>query len=231
MAILNIIIAIILVAISLTYKRLNLIFNIFLSSVTGFFCLKWFFVDLHIWSAEEYTVDNIYLFLKTSLFLCSIVSLLINLVFFNFGIKVIMMRIFEQPINTFHNIFLRKIDKWGHRSVNAYVIRISRRFIRLINKYRMSNIEVGSEISFRDFLNLLCSFFSISIHTLLCCCLLGLGIKFLILLAMVCFVLIPVCIIFIFPFAISYFNTFTILLKHELGRSNVPERSVKIGKW
>lgn len=224
MEIFSLVLAIILVVISLTVKRLRWLYELFLSGVTGFFCLKIFYPHLYLWSPREYNLDTVYQYFQSGMFVWSICSLLLNILFFHWAFKMIMMRLFERPINFFHRIFLRKLNQWGERNVGAFYVRLARRMIRFGRKYRVipsvDHVDV-SEITFRDFLDLFCSFFAISIHTLLCCVLMGLGLKFLILLAIVTLVFIPLSIIFVFPMTISFFRRMMTTVAHELQRPNI----------
>lgn len=218
----NILFGAFLVIASLTIERIRWLYKFLLSAITAYYCTTWIFPNIHIWGPDEYTKQNIFAYLTEGVFLISLLLWGLNLLFFQWGLKWIMMRLFEKPISVSHKFFLSKLDEESSRILNAFLIRLCRKMIRTLRRYKIVEIS-GKEIdttsiTFRDFLDLSCAFLGISTQTLLCCVILGMGVEFIILLGLLGFVIIPLFIVCIFPVALAYLHQVLNIIRHEFDR-------------
>jgi len=206
-----------LVAITLSSKRLVWLMRFLLSSVTSFFCLKLIYPKLFIWSEAEYTILNITNYFQSGMLLLSLSLLGINLLFFYWAFSLLLQQIFNKPINKRQEKYQNKIKLIGERTAKAIIIKVTRRVSLFLRKYlqiKGKDIENAS-VDSRTLLQKICNFFSITIHLLLCCILLNFGLKYLLLLSIMIFIIMPFFVFFIFPISKTFIDQIVIILKVE----------------
>jgi hypothetical protein len=161
MEIFNIIIAIVLVAISLTSERLRVLFRLFLSGVTGFFILKIPFFYLRLISPQEYSFSKIETYFNSGMFIYSLIAFGVSYLIFYWGFYLFFIRITDGWLSKFYKNHFNRLSLIHKRNVAAFLAKFTKRWVLMLMNMGIARTDHHSnweDLKYSEMRNDICNY-------------------------------------------------------------------------